>query len=101
MVPTVPGELIFAGGFTKFGWFSALAMVIEIRRPQRSRYLMSLSRPKSRLRIGGPARILKPELPNLPTGAGLAHTGLAAGAPGTAEGVWSHPGADRTAGERM
>ena len=84
MVPTVLVELIFAAGVVKLGWFKALAMVIVNRSTIRSRIFISFKSPKSRLRIGMPERMLKPELPNLPMGAALLHTGVAGGQPGTA-----------------
>ena len=68
MVPTVLVELILAAGVVKLGWFKALTIVIVNRRTTRSRIFISFKSPKSRLRMGGPESMLKPELPNLPMG---------------------------------
>src|ERR1044071_7434423 len=60
-------------------------MVSVKRRVKRSAYRNSFSRPKSRLRMGGPETILNPVLPKRPRGAAGVHSGFVAGHPGTAK----------------
>src|SRR5690242_10161662 len=76
-------------------------MVMLKRKRKRSRTRKSLTTPKSRLRIGGPARMLNPELPKRPTLSGLEHTGVVAGQPGMAKALASNQWATERPEERL
>src|SRR5690348_13552149 len=60
------------------------------RRVNRSAAFHSFNTAKSSVRIGGPDRTFKPELPKRPIGAGGVHRGAVAGQPGTTNALVSN-----------